>query len=493
MTKSEEDYDDEYDEDDEFLYETGGDIKAAGPQSTVDFQKELQQAKTHKGHETKQDIPEKEENPFATFLAARRKAASKTQATTWSPQSWKEARVTSPLPGGDNFSTFLGEEQLLRDEVARAKKMLLEVTLETERRALHPSAKQDDANSSLQRLRRANDYLRSAADSADIWEGGRETPNRGQRSANADIYGQRMDPLSPVQQLSFSSKASPLGMSSSMPNLQASTTSSFLPSITGSTSRPMAASDQPLSPVSKDEPLLSGWWSKTRMWNVAISKRDTKARRQTLGLPGGTVVLGNGRMPSFHDSRLLAKGYFFAIQIDDVDDDNFPPGGVKDMALVLGVSRYPARSRRCERPMYAYEVPDATVVGYGGHLIDRGKWYKTPWDPSSLKQNDIVGLLVSEEGDLVIYVNEEQVLRVKTSLGFDNSNLQATATTTPEDSGDPAETLPPRKTKSPKAAPPKRVLFPIVDLHGRVSAVTILPRQAPPNKPLACRKKLQGQ
>merc|ERR1712216_596184 len=120
--------------------------------------------------------------------------------------------------------------------------------------------------------------------------------------------------------------------------------------------------------------------------------------------------------------------------------------------------------RYCERPMYAYEVPDAVLVGYGGNLIDKGKWTKIPWDPKNLKPEDIVGLLVTDEGDLVLFVNEEQVLCVKTSLGEHRGR-----------------------------GPVKRVLFPLLDLHGRVSAVTLLPRKSPPHTPLDCRKRTSAQ
>jgi len=380
------------------------------------------------------------ENPFATFLAARHAAGSKS-TTTW-PSQCKEPHTTgglafvpSPTPAGDNFSTFLAPkwallrtEEMLREDVLRAKRTLLEVTLETNSRALHPVANQEDAAQSP-----------SAA-------------------------------LSPILS---AYPYSPLSLSSSVPNLQASA-SPFLPAI---------SSRSPVESL-RDEPMLSGWWSKTRCWNISISKRDMKARRQTLGLPGGTVVLGNGRMPIFNESG-LAKGYFFAFQIDAVDDENFPLDGLKDMALVIGVSNFPARHRSCERPMYAYEVPDAVLVGYGGHLVDKGKWMKTSWDPKRLKRDDVVGVLVTEEGDIVVFVNEELVLRVKTSLNENIIAAQALSISTMSlgvDGESPSRR--PSKRRASKTAPVKRVLFPILDLHGRVSAVTLLPRMSPPHVPL---------
>jgi len=206
-----------------------------------------------------------------------------------------------------------------------------------------------------------------------------------------------------------------------------------------------------------------------------------------LGLPGGTVLIGNGRMPNFNSSRCLAKGYFYAFHIDAVDDEHFPTDKVKDMLLVLGVSRVPASHRSCERPMYAYEVPGTVLIGYGGHLIDKGKWTKTSWDPRNLQAGDEVGVLIAEDGgDIVVYVNEEQVLRVRTSLndkrGVDETN-QSLADLESELPASPS-------SDSRKNATPKRVLYPILDLHGRVCAVTLLNRKAPPNVPLKPRNKL---
>jgi len=104
---------------------------------------------------------------------------------------------------------------------------------------------------------------------------------------------------------------------SSLPNLHAGAPdTTFLPLITDTSKAGVsivAPSPSGRSHTTKtDEPLLSAWWSKTRSWNIGITKQDLKARRQTLGLPGGTVLLGNGRMANFNSSNYLAKGNFFA-------------------------------------------------------------------------------------------------------------------------------------------------------------------------------------
>jgi hypothetical protein len=462
------------------------------------------------------------DNPFAAFLAARRPAPrSKASEPEWPSQERQDAdpvllavgkasreALTRPLesgrglglpasPAGDHFSTFLSlgaarkpltrcseKEQMLREEVLRAKKQLLEVTLQTEQRALDPYSKEEDLEKQLERLRAANDYLRNPERAFDL--GGKKQMGIETSAMMADTMAP-LSPIHPTGNWGQGTAWSPMSISSSVPNLRAGASSSFLPAINGDSSRPGAFPGSPARSSGKDqEPLLSGWWSQTRCWNVGISKQDRKARRLTLDLPGGTVVLGNGRMPNFSDDRLLARGYYYAFQIDEVDSER------SHLSVVFGVSQLPARNRSCERPMYAYEVPGAALLGYGGNLIDKGRWLKTTWDPKNLKCDDVVGLLVTEEGDLVVFVNEEQVLRVKTSL---NDNLEGQTPTSPASPVSDTMSLS-RKGSNTRAVSKggaqgiKRLLFPILDLHGHVSAVTILPRKSPPNVPLKCRNKL---
>jgi hypothetical protein len=468
------------------------------------------------------------ENPFAAFLASRSAAPANKSGPdqTWPTAASHDAHEalnrpfnsglgSPPSPAGDHFASFLalgpagdmsrsasspsfrGNEQQLRNEVARAKRQLLEVTLQMESQALDPASKEEDVAQSLERLRRAHDYLSNPGGSQDS-------------AANAKRPFSTMDrtatPMSPIRHMSNWEQTpawSPISMNASMSNLQSSG-GSFLPVIGNDTSRPRAFSQS--SQISsmhatrhaKEEPLLSGWWSQTRCWNLAVSKRDMKARRQTLGLPGGTVVLGNGRMPNFSDSGRLAKGCFFAFQIDEVDEEHFPLDRLKDISLVIGVSRYPARHRSCERPMYGYEVPDAILLGYGGHLIDKGRWIKTSWNPKDLKVGDVVGLLVTEDGDFVVYINDKQVMRVKTSLSDpqpqsqDVKNPISSFAAKLDSVSTPSSDMAPQSRSASKSSktPVKRVLFPMLDLHGRVSAVTLLPRKSPPNVPLTCRNKL---
>jgi len=193
-------------------------------------------------------------------------------------------------------------------------------------------------------------------------------------------------------------------------------------------------------------------------------------------MPGGCVVLGDGRIPLYTGRHLLSPGYYFTFTIETLDDTHFPLSRVRDMSFGFGVSRLPPSHRSCERPTYAYEIPGSIVIGYGTHVIDGNKWWKTDWDPAVLEQGDLVGVLVNPEGDVAVFVNGSQVLRVRTSLA-DDARF------------DPLP-LSPKSPKSPSAGP-RRQLYPVVDLHGRVAAVKLAGNGAPPNVMLKTRNRLR--
>lgn len=221
------------------------------------------------------------------------------------------------------------------------------------------------------------------------------------------------------------------------------------------------AADQAAPP--RREPLVSAWWAQRWSFNVSVGgeggKRGLTAYRQDCQIPGGAAVVGNGILPLFRGSHIVCPGYFFAFQVEAVDDAH---GG--GLSLGVGVSRNPVRQLK-ERCLYAYEIPDAVLVGYGGHLVDAGQWTRVAWDPRGLSAGDVVGLLVLPfEGDLVVFVNGKQVLRMATSLADDAV-------------GGPQGHAVPMEARSLV----RLALWPVVDLCGRVSAVSLLPNLQPPS------------
>merc|ERR1712217_943893 len=137
------------------------------------------------------------------------------------------------------------------------------------------------------------------------------------------------------------------------------------------------------------------------------------------------------------DRKSNNVGRYFSFKIDAVDEEHFPLATLKDLTSGFGVTRTPPNDKRCESKVYGYEVPGSIIFGYGSSVIDGGKWKRSTWDARSLKKDDKVSVLITLDGDLVVYVNSRQVLRVQTSLA-DASEAD----------------LP---------------LYPIVDLHGRIS------------------------
>mmetsp|Transcript_33410 Transcript_33410/g.92293 ORF Transcript_33410/g.92293 Transcript_33410/m.92293 type:complete len:476 (+) Transcript_33410:314-1741(+) len=214
--------------------------------------------------------------------------------------------------------------------------------------------------------------------------------------------------------------------------------------------------------ATKDVPVLSRFWQETRLWNIKIFNKGSCARRNTLEIPGGAVVLGNGRIKNHEGNHVLNPGYFFSFEVKGIDDENYPlkPDSdgsyVKDMSFGFGVSRLPPTDQSCIRPQYGYEIPGAVLVGYGPNVIDK-QWMKPSggWSTKDLKENDEVGLLVTFDGDVIIYVNREQVLRFESSFAEDMLEYNG-----------------------------KRNLWPVIDLHGRVYSVKLLPRKVSPNLPI---------
>lgn len=215
------------------------------------------------------------------------------------------------------------------------------------------------------------------------------------------------------------------------------------------------------------EQLLGGWWSRTRCFNIMVSKDGLQVRRQSLALSGGCLAFGGGRLPLYMGSHLLLSGYYFAFKIHAVDTSRLPARGSKGgqgSALAIGISRLSPAEPRLQGsmcPLYGYEVPGAVVVGYGAHLIDEAKWYTTPWDSNALQIGDKVGALVTPEGDLVVFHNDVQVLRAPTTLTEGTSKIA------------------------------KKTYFAMVDLSGHVSELTLLPKSEPPNVPLQVKDQLE--
>lgn len=429
-------------------------------------------------------------DPFASFLAAR-PGGLRAKVRTWpvpdnrGPWNSTEPHVaeamditlgvaspskTASFEHLNPYSTFMGMrpkpkpapmgavEQSLREDILRTKKQLLEVAVLGEIRA-QASPRAEESASQVKSMRRAMRYKKklervmdAMSNCSDDSDDSPEVASAGQRPSSK---GSGTRPSTRGSANGGGSKRS-LGGSASAPALRNSPCPS-LPPIEG-------ASDGFGGFVMKEktEPVLSGWWTGTRTWNTGVGKRKENVKRMHTSLFGGCVVVGNGKIPCYSGAHLLNPGYFFQFQIDELEAEPGSRQAPIGMSAAFGVTTLHGRDPACERPMYAYEMPDTVTVGYGGSFIDCKRWRRTPWNPSELQEGDIVGILVTNDtADMVVYVNGEQKCRFPTFLSQE------------------------------EAEEGKRTLYPVVDLCGAVCAVSLQPRSAPPNIPLECRSRLR--
>jgi len=461
-------------------------------------------------------------DPFAAFLAARPQATLSPKSK--SPKGPVDAESYSDMPNSphslvqktpeqDPFASFMTLrpakpegppmsplEASLRNDVLKCKRQILELEIQAHVKSLDPTAP-PGTGQKVKEIKSARRYIRHPDRTQEIWSG------EASEASEADGWVDQPSAMSMTQQPISSIEASSMehptfhatwspsavqevqvgvvqsmGKSVSLPSLA---TPSQSPAATvrkgafGTTSlppidvaTPHGYKSGPLSTKSEagaEDPVVMHWWSKTRCWNIAHYDKNKGVRRQCATVPGGSVVLGDGRLPLFRGSHLLIMGYYFGFRVDKIDAKHFPLDSCKDMSMGFGVSRVPAYHRTCERPQYAYEIPGTVLLGYGHHLIDGGKWQKVSWDPRELVEGDIVGLLISPVGELVVFVNGTQVLRVPTSFAEDG------------------------KGRRHPPSGPRRTLFPIIDIPGRVTAVTLASTSQPPNVPLETRSKVKEE
>lgn len=94
-------------------------------------------------------------------------------------------------------------------------------------------------------------------------------------------------------------------------------------------------------------------------------------------------------------------GLYFEVELEEVRSEEMPDG------LSLGVTATPPEAVQ-EIPATAEHVPQTWIVGYDGQMWDAldGTLSQVDWDPRSLQQGDVVGVLVTlSEGELLIFRN----------------------------------------------------------------------------------------
>lgn len=127
-------------------------------------------------------------------------------------------------------------------------------------------------------------------------------------------------------------------------------------------------------------------------------------------------------------------GRWFEVRIDRVDSERWSDG------LGIGVAVHPGDHGSVQPDAfgsfegYAYELfPDSWLLGYDGRAkIHRTSRYfkgqelpRGMWRPSELRRGDVLGLMVTPEGNLMLFVNEELVYYARSCGVPDHGPLYA--------------------------------------------------------------------
>mmetsp|Transcript_54198 Transcript_54198/g.118773 ORF Transcript_54198/g.118773 Transcript_54198/m.118773 type:complete len:653 (+) Transcript_54198:3-1961(+) len=111
-----------------------------------------------------------------------------------------------------------------------------------------------------------------------------------------------------------------------------------------------------------------------------------KGCRQSVGL--GSAALTKG-----------PDGYFFSVKVTGT-----AAGWVG--GLGIGLTQTSEDSLR-RVPDKAWRLPNTVIVGYWGRMFALGKEHHGQWKSESLQVGDVVGLLLHNQGDLLVFVNDE--------------------------------------------------------------------------------------
>jgi len=136
-----------------------------------------------------------------------------------------------------------------------------------------------------------------------------------------------------------------------------------------------------------------------------------------------------------------ARGYFFEVTVEET-----VTGWVG--GLGIGVTATPPNEVR-RVPDKAWRMPNTFMVGYWGCIFLDGVECRTSWRSDSLVVGSVVGLLVTKEGDILVFVDGHPVVRV-------------------------AHAVPEGLTKK---------LYPVADVFAATKAITLSKRGDPPPPP----------
>jgi len=136
-----------------------------------------------------------------------------------------------------------------------------------------------------------------------------------------------------------------------------------------------------------------------------------------------------------------ARGYFFEVTVEETVS-----GWVGGLGIGVTATS-PHEIRRV--PDKAWRMPSTYMVGYWGCIFLDGVERRTSWRSDTLAVGSVVGLLVTREGDLLVFVDNHPVVRL-------------------------ANAVPGAATKK---------LYPVIDVFAATRAITLSQRADPPPPP----------
>mmetsp|Transcript_34230 Transcript_34230/g.97905 ORF Transcript_34230/g.97905 Transcript_34230/m.97905 type:complete len:192 (-) Transcript_34230:203-778(-) len=158
-------------------------------------------------------------------------------------------------------------------------------------------------------------------------------------------------------------------------------------------------------PVTKD-PFTAPFSKMACGMNLQLSE-DRYTATRSCGCRESAVV---GEAPLQRQRR----GLFFEVTVQSVVDGWL--GG-----LAVGVTHTAPASMQQRMPDKACNIPRTFIIGYSGSAHLNGVEARCQWQPDRLREGQRVGVLVTGDGreDLVVFVDEEEVLRVEGSALHD--------------------------------------------------------------------------
>lgn len=134
--------------------------------------------------------------------------------------------------------------------------------------------------------------------------------------------------------------------------------------------------------------------------NIAMSEDGLVATR-TRGF-GQAMVVGSSPI------RKTLAGWYYEVRISEVESCGISYCDIGGLAI--GVTKQSA-SPHIRMPWKAWRWPQSTILGYYGDAYLEGSHKKIQWSPdaTSLPVGSIVGLLVTNQGDIQVFVDNEEV------------------------------------------------------------------------------------